>query len=332
MTAKIKILVTGGAGYIGSKFSYDAISNGYEVIIVDNLSTGNTKLLPKKAIFYKSDISNEKKIHYILKKHKIKIVVHFAASTNVSESMLKPLKYYSNNTIATEKLIKICCENKIKKFIFSSTCAVYGDPVNNLVSENDKFSPKSHYAKSKLLAELILQNYSKKYEFGLVILRYFNVIGADMSLRTGCINNIGQLFKNLSENIVNKKFFIKIYGKDYDTPDKTCIRDFIDINDLTFYHLELIKKIKSKETLILNCGYRRGFSINEIVCLFEKTVNKKIKKIYLKRRTGDIEKIVCNNKKIKKLLFLKKQTDINISIKNSILWEKKWKDGLVKKI
>lgn len=317
------ILVTGGAGYIGSKFAYDAISKGNKIIIVDNLTTGSKKLIPKKAIFYKCNISNQKKIDFILKKHRIKNIVHFAASTDVTESMISPLKYYENNTLSTEKFIEICCKNKIKKFIFSSTCAVYGDPLKKKVSETDKCFPKSHYAKSKLLSEILLQNYSKKYKFGLLIFRYFNVIGADNQLRTGCINNIGQLFKNLTENIANKKYEINIFGKNYNTPDKTCIRDFIDVNDLVFYHLEAIKKIKMNKTLILNCGYNKGYSINQIVKLFEENIKKKIFRRYLQRRKGDIEKIICDNSKIKKEFNFVKQTNIKVSVKNAILWEKK---------
>ena len=319
------ILVTGGAGYVGSKFCYDAISKGNTVIVVDNLSTGKEILIPKKAIFFKCDFGDQNKIDFIIKKYKIKTVAHFAAATNVAESILSPLKYYSNNTISTENFIKTCTKNKINKLIFSSTCAVYGDLQKKLVSENDQCLPKSAYAKSKLLCEIILYNYSVRYKFGLVILRYFNVIGADKYLRTGCVNNIGQLFKTLSENTVNKKYKINIFGKNYNTEDGTCVRDFIDVNDLSDYHLALLNKIKKNQRLTINCGYRKGYSIKQVISLFEKEIGKKIKKIYLKKRDGDIEKIVCDNKKLKKILKIKKKTKIEDSIRNSILWEKKIK-------
>ncbi len=284
------ILVTGGAGYIGSKFSYDAIDAGYQVIIVDNLTTGDKNLIPKKAIFYKCNVINKDKINKILFKHKIKTVVHFAASTSVSESMKNPDKYYHNNTEATKVLLKTCISNNVLKFIFSSTAAVYGASNKKIISEKDKCKPKSHYGKSKLLCEKILRKYSKD-KISIGILRYFNVIGADKNLRTGCINNIGQLFKNLSENINKKKYSIKIFGKNYKTKDGTCERDFIDINDLTYYHLNLLKLLKKNKYILLNCGYKKSLSVLEIVEKFEQMIKIKIKKKFIESRKVIFQKL-----------------------------------------
>ena len=326
-----KILVTGGAGYIGSKFCYDAIDDGYEVIVVDDLSTGNKKLLPPNVKFYKCDISNINKINSIFLKHKIKNVAHFAASISVEESMQKPIKYYLNNSIATEKLIKVSAKNKIDKFIFSSTCAVYGNQKKKIISEKSDYFPESHYGKSKLLSEILLQNYAKKFQFSLGILRYFNVIGADKKLRTGCVNNIGQLFKNLAKN-VNKKFFhINVFGNNYNTKDGSCIRDYIDINDLSIYHLSLLKKLKKKEIVILNCGYGIGYSVLQIINEFEKFLKIKFIIKTLKRREGDLDKIICNNEKIKRYLNLKKTTKIVDSIDSTINWEQKWSKLKIKR-
>ena len=326
-----KILVTGGAGYIGSKFCYDAIDDGYEVIVVDDLSTGNKKLLPPNVKFYKCDISNINKINSIFLKHKIKNVAHFAASISVEESMQKPIKYYLNNSIATEKLIKVCAKNKIDKFIFSSTCAVYGNQKKKIVSEKSDYFPESHYGKSKLLSEILLQNYARKFQFSLGILRYFNVIGADKKLRTGCVNNIGQLFKNLAKNI-NKNFFhINVFGNNYNTKDGSCIRDYIDINDLSIYHLSLLKKLKKKEIVTLNCGYGIGYSVLQIINEFEKFLKIKFIIKTLKRREGDLDKIICNNEKIKKYLNLKKRTKIVDSIDSTINWEQKWSKLKIKR-
>ncbi len=319
-----KILVTGGAGYIGSKFCYDAIDNGYEVIIVDNLSTGNKKLIPQNATFYKYNISDTNKINSIFTKHKIKSVIHFASSLSVEESMRNPIKYYLNNTIATEKLIKVCIKNRIDKFVFSSTCAVYGNQKKKVVSEKLNCFPESHYGKSKLLSEILLQNYSRKFQFSLGILRYFNVVGADKELRTGCVNNIGQLFKNLAKNINKNDLSINVFGNNYNTPDGSCIRDYIDINDLSIYHLALLKKLKKKEIVTLNCGYKKGYSVFKIIKEFEKFLKLKIKIKILKRRDGDLDKIICNNEKMNKYLNLKIQTTIDQSIKNTLRWEKKW--------
>jgi len=319
-----KILVTGGAGYIGSKFCYDAIDNGYEIIVVDNLSTGKKKLLPPNVIFYKCNISNTNKINSIFIKHKIKNVVHFAASISVEESMRNPVKHYINNTIATEKLIKVCVKNKIDKFIFSSTCAVYGNINKKIISEKLDCYPESHYGKSKLLSEILLKNYSKKFKFSLGVLRYFNVIGADKKLRTGCVNNIGQLFKNLAKNIDKNFFHINVFGNNYDTPDGSCIRDYIDINDLSIYHLELLKKLKKKEIVTLNCGYGKGYSVFKIINQFEKFLKIKLKIKILKKREGDLDKIICHTGKLKRYFNLNLRTTITESIKNTLKWEKKW--------
>tara|TARA_B100001540_G_scaffold313519_1_gene336603 strand:- start:3387 stop:4367 length:981 start_codon:yes stop_codon:yes gene_type:complete len=322
---KKNILVTGGAGYIGSQFSYDAIDKNYKVIIVDNLSTGKIKLLPRKATFYKCNISNLKKIDFILKKHKINNVIHFAASTNVEESNLNPTKYYKNNSIATEKLIHICVKNNVKKFIFSSTCAVYGD-VNYRVNEDSKCFPKNHYGMSKLLSEVILRNSHKENNFSLGILRYFNVIGADKKLRTGLINNNGSLVKNLVNKIFSKDKTINIFGNDYNTKDKTCIREFIDINDISKIHLDVLKKLNKGQSIILNCSYNKSYSVLELINKFEKVSDIKLKKVFLNRRKGDIKSMQSNNKNLYKFLKKKYNTNLNQSLKKSLEWYKKIKN------
>jgi len=241
-----KILVTGGAGYIGSQIVFDLVDLGYKVVVADNLSTGHKKLINKKAIFYKVDIGNKVEMEKIFLKHRIDQVIHLAASLSVEESMKNPSKYYLNNVVNTKNLLEISGKYKIKKFIFSSTCAIFGEGVKK-VKDDAVPNPTSHYGLTKLLCESLIEKLSKKFKFNYYILRYFNVVGADAKYRVGPINQSGQLFKNLSTCIVNKNYQIKVYGKNYKTRDGTCIRDYIDVNDLSRIHINcLIEKLKKK--------------------------------------------------------------------------------------
>jgi UDP-glucose 4-epimerase len=324
-----KILVTGGAGYIGSKISYDLTDLGFELFILDNLSTGHKILINKKAKFYFGDISDFNLVNNILKKNKIQNIIHLAASLDVNESERNPCKYYLNNVEGTDILLKAACQNKLKNFIFSSTCAVYGELNRNFkVSEKDNCNPISHYGKTKLLAEFLIKKYSEQYKFCYGILRYFNVAGADEMLRTGCYNSNDQLFKNLAKIIINNtKPTINIYGNNYQTFDGTCIRDYIYVSDLSKIHIAFLKKINdTKLSKILNCGYGRGYSVLDIVKNFEKVSNKVIKINFLKKRKGDISSIINNNKLFKNF-FNKKELNLSSSIEDiissSLKWEKK---------
>jgi len=319
-----KILVTGGAGYIGSKIVADLIKQNYQVYIIDNLSTGHKSLLNKKAVFIKSNIGNTKLVKNFIKFNQIKSVIHCAASLNVEESEKNPKKYYLNNYINTKKLLESCIKNGLENFIFSSTCAVYGN-VSGKISETIKPKPISIYGKTKLECEKIIQTYAKKFKFNYGILRYFNVAGSDMKNKIGCINKNNQLIKNLSILAMNNKNFFFINGNDYNTKDGTCIRDYIHLEDLSKIHCKLLKIINNrKKSFLLNCGYGQGFSVMEIADLFEKFCKITLKKIFLPRRKGDIEKIFADTKKIDKILKLKfvKKDKLKKIIQSSIAWEK----------
>lgn len=321
---KEKILVTGGAGYIGSKISYDLTDLGYSVFIIDNLSTGHKFLVNKKATFYHGDILDFKLLDKILSKNKIDKIIHLAASLSVEESQSNPLKYYQNNVEGTRSLLQAAVKNNLKEIIFSSTCAVYGDVKNNKVKETDFCEPKSYYGKTKLLAELLIKNYAQKYNFSYAFLRYFNVVGSDEKLRTGLVNKNDQLFKNLSINLMKKNPHLEVYGKKYDTFDGSCIRDYIYVGDLSKIHILGLQKIqKDKKSLILNCGYGFGYSVFEIVKLFEIASKKSIKLIIKPKRQGDITSIYSDNtffKKIfKKVNFF---TPIKDIINSCLRWEK----------
>ena len=319
-----KILITGGAGYIGSKLAYDLIDLKKDIIIVDNLSTGLKKLLPKKAKFYKVDLNNTRRLNQIFHDNNIETIFHMAACTNVVESEQNPSKYYLNNVEATKNLLEIS-KNKIKNFVFSSTCALYNTTNKNIVSETDEVLPKSVYGLTKYLSEKLILNYSSIYKFNYAILRYFNVAGCDEKNRTGFLKR-GPLFNNIAKNLVQNKSKIDIYGNQFPTEDGTAIRDYIFIEDLVKYHLEILKKIKKKSYLI-NLGYGKGFSVNEVVDEFQKYHNKKIKKNYLKKRKGEMSKIISNNRKVKSLI--KQKIPKNILYKmvtTSLNWEKKQKN------
>ncbi len=319
------ILITGGAGFIGSKVSYDLINKNYKIIILDDLSSGSLDFIQKSSIFIKADIKNYTDITKKLFKYKNKIdtVFHFAASLSVEESNYNPMKYYNNNILGTENILKLAPHLNIKKFIFSSTCAVYGNINKTKISEKDATIPISNYGKTKLFSEIMIKEFSKKYKFKYAILRYFNVIGADSHLRSGQI--LGKsLFKNLSKNIVNKKFTINLFGNSYDTKDGSCIRDYIDVNDLSKLHILSMSKLNKRKSFILNCGYNKGYSVKEIVKIFSKIIKKKIKIQYRNKRKGDIKAIYCDNKELKKLFpKWKREFSINTSIKNMIKWENK---------
>jgi UDP-glucose 4-epimerase len=318
-------LVTGGAGFIGSQLVniiYDRNPNA-KVIVIDDLSTGNRNMINSRAKFFKIDIKNKKNLFRIFSKYKFNNVFHFAASISVEESEKNPKKYYLNNVIGTENLLKLCKLKKIKYFVFSSTCAVYGE-VNGKVNENDAKNPKSNYGRTKLFAEYLIQNYCDKSNFNFAILRYFNVVGADTMLRSGQLAQ-GSLFKEICTNLVSNKNCIKVFGNTYNTNDGTCIRDYIDVNDLCEIHLRAATYLKeTKKNLILNCGYGRGISVLQIVKLFSNIFNKKIFVVYKPKRVGDIEKIYCNTKKLKKVFpNFSRKFFLKDSIKNSLNWERK---------
>ena len=319
-----KILVTGGAGYIGSKIVADLIKQKYKVYVVDNLSTGHKFLINKKAIFLKSNIGNKKKINLFLKANKINSIIHCAASLDITESQKKPKKYFINNYINTKKLLDVCVVNGLKNFIFSSTCAVYGN-VSGKISELKQTRPVSVYGKTKLLCEKIIKIYSKKFHFNYGILRYFNVAGSDMINKIGCINHNNQLIKNLSMSISSGNNLAYIYGNNYNTKDGTCVRDYIHLEDLSKVHCKLLKIItKNNKSYLFNCGYGLGYSVMEIIRNYEKIYKLKFKKIFLPRRKGDMVKIFSNTNKIDRILKLQlnKKNKLQQIIRSSVLWEK----------
>ena len=320
----MNILITGGAGYIGSHIAEKLVQQKYQVVIIDNLITGYKRLINKKSVFFKSDINNKKNLFKIIKRYKIQTIIHLAAYLNVSDAEKNKKKYYKNNVMGTKTILETCKNNSVKNFIFSSSCSVYGN-VNGAVSEERKLKPSGYYAQTKLQAEKLVIKYSKKYKLKFGILRYFNVAGASETGKCGEIEKShGHLIKNLAIQSLKKKPQIKIYGNDYKTKDGTCVRDYIHVSDLTNIHLKSLEYLNNKKkSFTLNCGYGKGYSVKEIVNIFKK-IKKRTIVTYSKRRPGDVDKVYANNSKIKKILKWKpKYNNIQQIINSAIRWEKK---------
>jgi UDP-glucose 4-epimerase len=320
------ILVTGGAGYIGSHIVEQLLKTNKRVIIVDNLSTGHKKLINKKAKFFLCDIKNFKKLNKIFAKNKVSSVIHLAASLSVGESQKKPKKYFSNNVLGTKNIIRCCKQNNINNLIFSSTCAVYKDKLR-LVNENSIINPKSVYGKTKLKAEKYIKKNFKNKKTNFAILRYFNVAGASETGKIGQISRGDQLFKNLSIASMQIQPKINIYGGDYKTKDGTCIRDYIHVSDIAKIHLLVLKKInREKKSIILNCGYGKGISVYEAINEFQKQSRKRFSVKIKNRRKGDMEEIIADNSKIQNFIKWKpKKNSLSYIVKSCIKWEKKIK-------
>ncbi len=318
------ILITGGAGYIGSHTAEILIKNKKKVFIVDDLSTGYKKLILKNTKFYKTSILNKKKLKNIIVKNNIDSIIHLAAVLSVGESEKKPKKYNKINVEGTKKLLESIKNTKVKNLIFSSTCAVYKDGFTK-VTEKTKLGPTSVYGGTKLKCEKIIKTFCKKYKINFGILRYFNVAGASVSGKIGQINKGDQLFKNLSIEVKKKKPIFRIYGTKYKTKDGTCIRDYIHVSDISDIHYKVLLKINKYNTsTILNCGYGKGISVNDAIKSFRKYTNKNLKIVKFPNRKGDMVKVISNNSKLKKFIKWKpKFNNLNKIVKSCIIWERK---------
>ena len=318
------ILITGGAGYIGSHISEVLIKNKKKIFIADNLSTGHKRLINKKAKFFKVDILKNKKIRDIIVKNKIDSVIHLAANLIISEGEKYPKKYFRNNVLGTKNLLRACENTTIKNFIFSSTAAVYKDGQYK-VDEKSTIKPKSVYGKTKIKAEKIIKQFCKKNKINYCILRYFNIAGSSPSGKIGLLNKSDHLFKNFSREIVKRRPILKIYGNNYDTKDGSCIRDFIHVSDIAEIHYKVLEKInKSNNSKTLNCGYNKGVSVLEVAKAFKKQTSKEVEILVSKRRKGDLVKIIASNYKLKKFIKWKpKFNNLNTIVKSCINWEKR---------
>jgi UDP-glucose 4-epimerase len=320
-----KILVTGGAGYIGSHNVKALCSQGFDVVVLDNLSTGNAKSV-KNAELVVGDLADRSFVDELMKKHNFDAVMHFAGSIKVPESVENPIKYYSNNTRNSLNLIEACKENNINNFIFSSTAATYGElGEDGVARETNITAPINPYGKSKLMTEWMLRDYADSNEdFNFVCLRYFNVCGASLD------GEIGQAFPepfhliNIAcEAAVGKRSKMSIFGTDYETEDGTCIRDYIHVADLANAHVMALNYLlKGNKSDVFNCGYGHGYSVKQVVDTVKKVTKVDFTVEIGERRAGDPAVLVSNADKIKKTLNWKpKYDDLELIIKTAYEWE-----------
>jgi UDP-glucose 4-epimerase len=317
------ILITGGAGYIGSHIVEQLVKTSSNVIILDNLVNGYRKLINKKAKFINGDIKNIIKLTKIINDNKIDSIIHLAAYLNVSEAEKNKKAYYNNNIRGTLNLVHSCKKSKVRNIIFSSSCSIYGN-CKGSVNEKKKPNPQGYYAYTKYKGEEIIKKYAKKYNYHFGILRYFNVAGASSSGKIGEINtSYDHLIKNIAIQSLKKEPSISIYGNNYKTKDGTCIRDYMHVSDLADIHIQTLKNINIKsKSLTLNCGYGKGYSVLDIVKIL-KNIKKKLIVNYKPKRDGDIAQVYADTKKFQKNLKWKpKYNNINKIIKSAIKWEK----------
>lgn len=316
------VLLTGGAGYIGSHIAHLLIKKNYKLLIIDDLSTGKKNFVPKKAKFIRANILNKKNLKIELRKYKIHSIIHLASYINVNESEINPKKYILHNLEMTHNILEIAKSKKIRNFIFSSSAAVYGKQNKSKVKETDICNPQSNYGLGKYFSEHLVKKYCKKNKINFSILRYFNVVGSDLNNKIGPLNE-GSLFRNIASNIARKKYMVNVFGKSFNTLDGSALRDFIDVENLSYIHFNVLKYINKTKSLVINCGYAKPLSVLQIINKFSIISKKKLKIIFKKKRDGEIEKIYADNLRLMKLFpKLKKKNNINKSILNCLNWEK----------
>ncbi|WP_294344425.1 UDP-glucose 4-epimerase GalE [uncultured Clostridium sp.] len=320
----MKILVTGGAGYIGSHATYLLIERGYDVVVVDNLSTGHREAVHEKAKFYQGDIGDYKFISNILKEEEIDGVIHFAAFSLVGESMENPYKYYENNVGKTNSLLKAIIDSGVNNIVFSSTAATYGEPKTIPILETDDTNPTNVYGETKLSMEKMIRWYNKAHGLNYVCLRYFNVAGAHPSGKIGEAHNPEtHLIPIILQVASGRREKINVYGNDYDTKDGTCIRDYIHVVDLVDAHIKAIEYLfKGAESDVFNLGSGEGFTVYEMIEAARKVTGHEIPLEVTERRAGDPAKLIASSTKAREILGWKPQfEDINIMIKDAWNWE-----------
>ncbi|MGE6893908.1 UDP-glucose 4-epimerase GalE [Priestia flexa] len=319
------ILVTGGAGYIGSHVVKQLGCKGYDVVVYDNLSTGKKERI-KHGLFIKGDLCDIKRLEHVFQKYNITSVMHFAADIKVDESVTNPSKYYKNNLVNSLNLMNLMNKYNVNNFIFSSTAAVYGNVQNTIVDESYSSKPINPYGKSKYMVEEILSDFSQAYNFNYVTLRYFNVAGADPD------GEIGQDYKNSTHLITRTLKTVKgeydklqVFGDNYSTPDGTCIRDYIHVADLATAHiLALDYLVKGGQSNTFNVGYNKGYSVKEVIRMVEKVTGHKVNYEIVNRRLGDAPAIIADNTKILSYLHWKpKYDDLEEIVRTSWEWEAK---------
>ncbi len=319
------VLVTGGAGYIGSHMVLELRDAGAEVVVLDNLSTGFTWAVPEGVPLIVGDVGDSELVGRILGEYNIDAIIHFAGSIIVPESVENPLLYYRNNTANTRTLMEAAVTAGVPRFIFSSTAAVYGNPEEIPVSETATLKPMSPYGTSKLMSELMMADTAAAHDFNYVALRYFNVAGADPDGRSGqSTPKATHLIKVACETALGRRPSMQVFGTDYDTPDGTCIRDYIHVKDLARAHVAALEYLRNGgKSDVFNCGYSKGFSVTEVIDAVKRASGVDFEVRMGPRRPGDPAAIVASNDKIRSTLGWQPQLDnLDGIVKSALAWEK----------
>lgn len=316
------ILVVGGAGYIGSHLVKELVEKE-EVVVLDNLSTGHREAVDSRAIFVKGDLGNEEDLQMVFRSYPIKAVMHFAAYSLVGESVVDPLKYYENNVASTLTLLKVMMKFNVKNFIFSSTAATYGIPEVELIDETSATAPINPYGQSKLMVEQILADFSKSYGLNYVVLRYFNAAGAHKSSVIGESHDPEtHLIPIVLQQLLGQREKVSVFGTDYDTPDGTCIRDYIHVTDLAEAHIRALEALLAgkKSAEVYNLGNGLGYSVKEVIETCEKVTGVKANVEMADRRAGDPARLVASSQKIFTELGWKAERNLEQIIADAWNW------------
>jgi len=318
------VLVTGGAGYIGSHVVLALRDRGTPCVVVDDLSTGSRSLLPRDVELVPGDVGDASLVGSLIKHHNITSIVHLAASTSVPESVKQPLLYYANNAAKTCTLLQVAIEHGVLQFVFSSTAAVYGTPRTQMVDEDAPLNPQSPYGSSKLMAETMVRDAGTAHDLRFCILRYFNVAGADPALRTGQLES-GALIKLATQAALGRLPKFEIFGSDYSTPDGSCIRDFIHVTDLAAAHVSALDYLaRDGASVTLNCGYGRGYSVREIVSALQKIAGRDFPVEIAPRRPGDIDAIIAATDRMRRTLAWTPAYDnVETILRHALAWEQR---------
>ena len=330
MTARPTIVVTGGAGYIGSHVLLALRDSGWPVVAVDNLATGVASLVPEDVPLVKADCGDVDRMRTLLAEHEAGAVMHFAASTVVPESVADPMKYYLNNAVNTARLIEACIGAGVGRFIYSSTAAVYGETGVAFVSEEEPPRPVSPYGKSKLMGEEMLADAAHAHPFRFVALRYFNVAGADPAGRSGqATPHATHLVKVACQAAAGVRPFMEIYGSDYDTPDGTCVRDYIHVSDLADAHVAALDHLMSgADSTVVNCGYGRGYSVLEVIDAVRRVSGVDFDARRVSRRPGDVAQLVCASRLMRERFGWRPKHDrLDTIVRTAYGWECRLRDG-----
>jgi len=325
----MSVLVTGGAGFIGSHMALELLDAGEDVFVLDNLSTGFRWAVPDGATFVEGDVGNQDLVRGLLQRNTIDAILHFAGSIVVPESVADPLGYYLNNTCKSRSLIACAVETNIPNFIFSSTAAVYGIPKINPVTEDATLEPISPYGSSKLMTETMLRDAALAHPLHFVALRYFNVAGADPKGRSGqSTARATHLIKVASETALGMRPSLEVFGTDYETPDGTCIRDYIHVSDLVRAHLDALRYLRAGgESIVLNCGYGEGFSVLDVVAAVKRAAKTDFAVHMSDRRPGDPAALVAGADRIREVLgWVPRHNHLDSIVEDALSWEKRLRE------